>query len=392
MSVRPALYKTVLVLGAGASHDLKIPLGNSLLDYIISNNRNGNFTKVIKRIIYNNRIAIHERGLLDQLPKPIAESIKLNNSSQILRQTDDSYTDWTKDLHHVESIDQFIHHRKELAILAKLSILITLSEFENPDMFDHFNLGNPVGKGPSHGVRRTWYNALWNNIISHNPSFDEVKQVLAQMHFVTFNYDRSLEYFLLKSIKALYPHAEIKSTDLPITHIYGCLGSLDPEASNYREYKKIMYSHSLEPGQPGAQEYHIEHSSHNANVFKVADEKLFNLALGIDTYGKVYDSTKSEAIQAMIRNAEDVYIFGFSFQHQNMDILFQQTSTPIAKGKVNGTCYDMPKEKLDDVRFKLWRYFAQKNEDYLFEPWRTKTIGDFFKDFSIRMPKVNAKA
>lgn len=379
--------KTVVILGAGASHDLGIPLGNSLIDHIITNHRNINYTNAVRRIIYNNREDIRHQGMLDQLPPGIAKFIN-GNPELILRENDNNISSWTSDLHNVESIDQYLSYRKEISLLGKLSILLTLSQFENPEKFAEVASGKP--EGPKWTVNRTWYNLLWNTIISNNPDLRQIKEILSQMHFVTFNYDRSLEAFLLKSIKAIYPNADIKSSDLPITHIYGSLGSLDPEAINYREYSKLDYRNLYMPSTNSKMEYSIDHQSHNAVPFKEMDQKIFQLALGIETYGKVFDSVKAQAIQHMIKMAEYTYVFGFSFHPQNMDILFSKEKADeggtFAKGCIDGTCLEMSPKRMKSLRAHLFTYFQYSNDEYLSNNWRGLNLWDYFKGFPIEIP------
>ncbi len=76
-----------------------------------------------------------------------------------------------------------------------------------------------------------WYFYIWNKL---NCSFDEIEK--NGVSFITFNYDRTLETYLLNSITALYNKNDSESNDklssIPIVHLHGKLGKNKFESPN----------------------------------------------------------------------------------------------------------------------------------------------------------------
>ena len=106
------------------------------------------------------------------------------------------------------SIDAFLEHRPEYIRLGKLLITHNLIQLENLETI--YNNSD-------------WYGYLWNKMNSKFEDFDK-----NNISFITFNYDRSLETYLLNSIMALYnkPEDECyqKLKKIPIVHVHGKIG------------------------------------------------------------------------------------------------------------------------------------------------------------------------
>jgi len=193
----------------------------------------------------------------------------------------------------------------------------------------------------------------------------------------------------MRAINSLYPASDIKVTDLPITHVYGTLGSLDDKSPSYRGYAPLEYLYVHDRyNSSNTIPYKKTPDSHNASLFEELDKWIFDLAMEIATYGTSYEIEKASKIQGLVINAKDVYFLGFSFQKQNMNILFDESSVSTAKQKfgcVGGTCFDMPIEKMHDIRNKLQNNFPVVSKDFLTENWRLKRVDDYFKNYSIKI-------
>jgi hypothetical protein len=381
--------KTVLILGAGGSHDCNFPLGTDLIDRITTLHRQENFVLSIRRILFHCRDYINHNGLLDYLPKEMAAAISHEKKRTLINLPNEHYSNWTNEIGPFRSIDEFISYRKEHSLLAKLSILLAISESESPGFFENKTFKD---KHPNfnHGPERTWYNQLWGNIVRKKISFEELKRILNTLHIITFNYDRSIDYFLLDAIKKFFPESEKDYTDLPITHVYGSIGDLNSSSQNYNPYKQIYYK----TGTDIPPEYKITDvtvydtfSGPDAQRSKY-DEHLLKLAIQIETYGNEYRKEKAEKIQELIRNAKSTYAFGFSFQDQNMKILFKEPEdgqAPVpSHGTFDGTCFKMPSERLMELRLLTSRYFGEEPR-FLNDDRKKINIADFFADYSIKL-------
>jgi hypothetical protein len=95
--------------------------------------------------------------------------------------------------------------------------------------------------------RGAWYDTLWRRL--RGAKLDELTRSNAT--FVTFNYDRSLEYYLYRVITNLYGvdgrTARAILDTIPIFHVHGCLGKLlhDDEEGEGRRFTPDVTVDSL---------------------------------------------------------------------------------------------------------------------------------------------------
>ena len=188
---------TVFVLGAGASKDFEFPLGFELVHNVIDGLRKdkharGEFLKMM--------IEFGEAALDDFLKT-------MDASSQ-------------------NSVDAFLEHRRAYMEIGKaaMSMMLIKREREHElyrerDPFKHWM------RYLLHQIRGQDFEEFWENKIS----------------FVTFNYDRSLEYFLHRALTDSYDKPpdyiwERMQKEIPIVHVHGRLGHFPWEGSGGRDY------------------------------------------------------------------------------------------------------------------------------------------------------------
>jgi hypothetical protein len=121
------------------------------------------------------------------------------------------------------SVDAFLEGRPEFLEVGKLAIAYCLIPFEN-----EANLYRPSTDGD-------WYLHLSERL---NQSFDEFEN--NKLSIITFNYDRSLEYYLFNSLvnwhgKSVDECIE-KLAKVPIIHVYGQLGTIPYPQRGCRQY------------------------------------------------------------------------------------------------------------------------------------------------------------
>jgi len=198
---------SVLVLGAGASRPYGLPLGAELRNSIC-------------------RIADGH----DVLAKTIQRfaNIDLDETVNFARQFKRS---------HVKSIDAFLAKRNEFTEIGKLVIATVLIEKENPDrLLDAVDAEH-------------WYSYIWNLMIS---DIDNISQLQSnRIKFITFNYDRSLEYFLHLATKNTFGVGDKKAQQalkgIDILHVYGSLGEFHYlPGENVRQYLNDLNDVSLQ--------------------------------------------------------------------------------------------------------------------------------------------------
>ena len=186
---------TVFVLGAGASMPYGFPSGFQL----------------------RSRLCAAKEGKSSELANILAEHTGIFYKDIV------HFAQTFRDSN-IASIDAFLSRRDEFVEIGKLAIAATLCACEKPDII-------------ASELDDDWYFALWNAMVAevHAPE-DILKN---KIKIVSFNYDRSLEYFLYSSIKNTFAlsDADAKNilSQLPIKHVYGQLGEFG-SSTNHLPY------------------------------------------------------------------------------------------------------------------------------------------------------------
>jgi hypothetical protein len=184
---------TVLILGAGASYQYGFPLGSELRKDILS---------------------------LSNVQNPI-----LSNSGIVHHGDMGDFCHYFKNSR-IASIDAFLAVRPEFAETGKKAIAAFILNYES-------TLKANLLEGKIEG----WYDYLWNELASGVP-WKELS--FANLSIITFNYDRSLETFLISAIQATYRvsiiQAAEKLAELKIVHVYGDVGPASPLMQGYSTY------------------------------------------------------------------------------------------------------------------------------------------------------------
>jgi hypothetical protein len=196
------------------------------------------------------------------------------------------------------SVDAFLEHRKELQEVGKKAIAYYLIQAEkNEALF----AAEPAQDWYSHVVDR----------ITTDTTFDELTK--NQVGFITFNYDRSLEQFLFKTISARYgrPFDDVQKvvSQFKIIHVHGRLGFLpwqSPRADDQRPYEPKCTSREIEIAAKG---------------IKIISEDIDG-------------SAEFAEAQELMKPAKRVAILGFGYHPVNM----RRLKVPFADHRVFGTC------------------------------------------------------
>ena len=185
---------TVLILGAGAAVDYGFPLGRKLRDLVCGTTRGGFSREIVD--------AGYDRKELEEFESTLRLS---------------GYT----------SVDWFLEDRPEFITIGKAAIAAALIPFEKPDDLL-----------PPYAPDQHWYELLVNVLDRPIGSFPENK-----LSIVTFNYDRSLEYYLL-SVLSTRLQSEERAIEMinafEIVHVHGALGDLMPLRSEGRSYLPLL--------------------------------------------------------------------------------------------------------------------------------------------------------
>jgi hypothetical protein len=177
-------HRTVLVLGAGASMDFGFPSGRELWQQIIGllGSPESDFFRVL--------LDLGHRKVLDEFRRELTAA-------------------------RPPSVDVFLDDRREYLDVGKAAIACALIPIEQASTAPLFSPGI-----------FSWYDYLYHRLTDGKR--DDFSR--NRLSIVTFNYDRSLEFFLFTTLKSRWRLTDAECAELlkavQIVHIYGPLGDL----------------------------------------------------------------------------------------------------------------------------------------------------------------------
>jgi hypothetical protein len=170
------------------------------------------------------------------------------------------------------------------------------------------------------------YDYLWDQI-ARPARFDDLD--LSVLKVVTFNYDRSLEAYLLRAMVTTYEGVDKKQAaeklrHLEVAHVHGSLGSVDPDSPNAVPFGADWKTHL------------IEKASESVRVISQSRA----------------DADEVKHARKLLADANHIAILGFGFDERNLEILDAETtlsqSAPAAdegplprRRTIAASCYGM---------------------------------------------------
>ena len=285
---------TVFILGAGASYGFGYPLGSRLKEIIIENFDPDTSGKVIE--------LFKGLGFSGEQISFFRNQLRLSPSL---------------------SIDSFLEHRgEEEKDLGKLAIAYALIPLEKADIL--FSTSS-------------WYNTFFNKI---KPTFTDFER--NRISFITFNYDRSLEHFLMTALVNQLNETEQrvaeKLTKIPIIHLYGKLGKLPWETvkmDDYsRDYNPLVLPHLLR---------------RSSKSLKIIHDQVLP------------DNEDFRQARKLLSNARKIYFLGFGYHKDNLERLriksltssttgiTSTTTTPTVSRIIEGTSFKLPQDLKESI-------------------------------------------
>lgn len=302
--------KAVFILGAGASYNYGFPLGKGLRHIIVRS-----YQGVINEI---------QRNIRNERP---------NFSSSSLSFIDKFYK--SSDI----SIDLFLSKFPDFEIEGKIGIIYNILQSETSSKF--------LEELSEHKKSRKEENDDWMwhlyikmiNGLNVVQSFDVIN--FDHISFISFNYDRSLEYYLYISInngfnfKSIGGNAKALMNRIRIEHVYGKVVDLpweDNGANQSLEYKG----------------------------FNVDNHKLIEW---VDNIRVVYNrkAASMQNIHSIIREADNIFFLGFGYDQTNLNLIgIPEILNP--DQKIYGTAIDNNEEEIAIIKNSL------KQKNYKYEP------------------------
>jgi hypothetical protein len=278
--------KTVFVIGAGASAEIGLPIGSEL-------------KKIISRALKFDTLYTDEKSDEKSVVVDAIKYYSKNKKSQGTYTRDPLHCalEISEALPLADSIDNYLNSHKDdkdIEICGKIAIVYSILKSESKSkLFRKSN--NPI---VFNSVEDTWYVSLFKKLV-HNCQLNDFIKRLEDVTFITFNYDRSLEYFLFYAIKQYYRTDENKTAEIidaiKIYHPYGQAGELPFQEGCCIDYGKL----------PDAQ-------------------ALYGLSQFIKTFMEGVDAESEEyqAITGSLVAADRVIYLGFAYYVQNMNLLY----------------------------------------------------------------------
>jgi hypothetical protein len=284
---------TVFVLGAGASMPYGFPSGKGLRDVILSSQPTS---------FLGNK---HRDEIFKGQYRAFQDALRLSAQS---------------------SVDAFLEHRLDLLEIGKVAIAYYLIKCE---------LEAALFPTEPQRAKAHWYELLVSRMDAPFDAFEE-----NQVRFITFNYDRSLEHFLLTALKHRHnKRAEEvvkKLQAIPIVHIHGQLAPL--------EWQEDHLNH-------GCREYAQD----------VTRRSVIAAKEGIKIISEATDTSDELSVgHEYVTNAQAIYFLGFGYLDTNMRRLLAPFRTSNGKydygGRwIGGTCFGLTSAQSEVIRDKYGR-------------------------------------
>jgi len=293
--------KTVFILGAGASCPYGFPSGAQLREDI-----RFKFQDVYSRYAYR----IWKREIED-VERPIVKFI------------DKFYNSTTK------SIDLFMAGNPTLVETGKYIIAFEMLGAEQKSCF----------REESQIRAQDWYSYLFNRMRDTIKNKTEITKFTENnVSFITFNYDRSLEYFFYESLRNSFtevPEQEIITIlkQLKIIHVYGAIAPLDWQDGENGVKYRTQITESV-----------LQKTSRNLRT--------------------IYEETQNpELLRAckLIEEATRIFFLGFGYAEENINILSLPRMIPL-HSKVYGTGFGLEQGEIKKIYNGIWNGLKEHPE------------------------------
>lgn len=267
--------QTVLILGAGASIPYGFPSGGQLIEKLADLFSNDEYQRELGNDLFDEDQINYAKQLRECVKDPIG----------------------------YYSIDALIACRPNLSNIARKVVVDVILKAEN------FNINNPVIDKDD-----DWYKEMFSQLlIEPNP-----ESILHNnISILTFNYDRSLEYYIIRSLMRRFEELSWEKafeivSKLDIIHINGSLGEL----SKNNIYGLIASNHDI--------------------LFISENKRLLE--------------TKLNKIHNLINKANRIIFLGVGYHNDNMKLL--KSDGPFKKGLASGTGVNLGEKEKSQLCLK----------------------------------------
>jgi hypothetical protein len=278
--------KSVFVLGAGASKPYGFPIGWELVEKVV-----GQFGKNEP----NREILLQHGGFAEDL------------LDEFLRVLDGSGQN---------SVDAFLENQPRFLDIGKAAMSIVLISCEKTEQLYR-----------QRDVTQNWLRYLLANM--RGSGFDDFHK--NAVSFVTFNYDRSLEHFLCRTLADTFSKTDTESGEvikrIPIVHVHGRLGYLPWQNARGRPFDTAI----------------------SADVLKMC---ISEIRVVHEATGPEYEEAKQ-----LLTDAERVYFLGVGYSNTNLGRLGVKT---LADNKAASTGVGLVQREFQNISTEYGSKLAVK--------------------------------
>lgn len=273
------MKSTVFILGAGSSIPFGYPSGSKLVELILDSlypnyfyefnfrgreGSTGNFVTLTMKQAFTDYSLFIKHGFTKEHISDFATSLRNSNK---------------------DSIDSFLLERKDFYEIGKFAIANCILKCELPNEFQF--------------IPQSWLKYLWQKINSTRNRF-----VSSNISFISFNYDRVLEYFFYNSLKYGFKINEKELVNLinslSIIHIHGIVGSFP--------WQDKIYGFEYDFNGQNFEQHYARVSSAAKSIKLIYD----NVKESGSVFERVFDIWES---------ATEIFAIGFGFHQLNIQRL-----------------------------------------------------------------------
>ena len=333
--------KTVFILGAGASKEVGLPLGEELKKKIADNVYLDidDFGKIVACKDFETIDVLKHYANQNNLKSPLNTACRLYNA-----------------LPHAASIDNLLdaHSGDELfEVCGKLGIVRSILESERESkIYYDYNQKNKK-KINFDKLCNTWFSGFVKALVE-NVQKNKLDGIFDNVSILNFNYDRCVEHYLFESLQDYYflerGEAEEVVRKLNILHPYGSVGKLPWQVNN----------------------------SQNAVPFGAKTYNMLDLSSQIKTFSeKVSESENINKIRLAVQEAEIIVFLGFAFHRQNLDLIRPKSNSKVKK--IFATAYEISKSDCEIISAQIYETLRTQTSNIVLRS--DLTCGSFFKEY-----------
>lgn len=336
---------TVYVVGAGASFEAGLPVGNTLKNEIANTLRMKFEYGSFKEGNYDlyNTFRHHTNNNNEKVNEYISAALRIRKNMPL-----------------ATSIDNFIDSERgneKLSLCGKIGIVDSILNAERRSKL-YYRKQSDAQTINFSSLEKTWYLPFFRTL-TENCRSEELSERFSTITLIIFNYDRCIEHFLFHALQSYYnlkePDIVSIINSLTIIHPYGTVGALqwqDRSSSTIMEFGGEIRMHNI-----------IEYANR------------------IRTFTEGAHSEIMSTLQKNMKSARRLVCLGFAFHHLNMKLLsatnsaqYENTSTI----ECYATAYETSKSDQDSISRSITHLYSGDLKVNI----ENMTCCQLFKDYS----------